>query len=187
MKRIADQLLRADDEECDELEYQEEKIGAWGLNGSNLVQVLVFLVISVGYSEKYLSGLGKTAGNFMIVVVFFLICIVYEGIWQMRYIMVIQRSHPEFSDADPSSMKFQKQWMDHCDEAEKEVIYRSAYQTYMLLGKVIPVVLVITMLTNLLYDTGLMAVVVIAVLWILSTLFYTHSCVTMRKKRVKGL
>lgn len=187
MKHIADQLLCAEDEACDELEYQEERVGSFGLNGSNLVQALCILAVSVGYSRSYLSGTEQNAVDFMLTMAVFLVCFLYEGIWQMRYVKMIQYSHPEFSTADPSSLKFQKQWMDHCDEAEKEVIYHSAYKTLMLLCKVLPIALVFTMLTNLLYDTGIMAVVVLAVIWMVSTLHYTHSCVTMRKKRAKGL
>ena len=47
----------------------------------------------------------------MIAVVIFVECFFYEGLWQMRYVKVIQSSRPEFSNADPSSTKFQEQWM----------------------------------------------------------------------------
>lgn len=104
----------------------------------------------------------------------------------MRYVKVIQSSRPEFSNADPSSMKFQEQWMKSCDEAEKEMIYHSSYRTYLFLSKVIPILLVAAMLSNLLFDTGMLAIVLLAVLWIMTSMYYTRSCVNMRKKRARG-
>lgn len=67
----------------------------------------------------------------------FLICYAYDGFWQVRYVKVIQESHPE-KQGDPSSRKFRQQWLDSCDEAEKEVIYRSAYTSYSQTSKMIP-------------------------------------------------
>ena len=170
----------------DELEYQEEYIGAWGLNGSNFAMALAILINSVGYSRNYISGSRETAFRFMIAVVIFVVCFFYEGLWQMRYVKVIQSSRPEFSNADPSSMKFQEQWMKSCDEAEKEMIYHSSYRTYLFLSKVIPILLVAAMLSNLLFDTGMLAIVLLAVLWIMTSMYYTRSCVNMRKKRARG-
>lgn len=186
MKQIIERLVNAEDEEYDLLQYQEEKAGAWGMNISTLTQGLSILIISAGYSGEYLSGSHKTGFYYMISLIVFLMCFVYEGIWQMRYVKVIQDSRPEFADADPSSMGFQKEWLKRCDEAEKEVIYQSSYRTYMMLAKLMPLILVVTMLANLLYDTGILAVIVVVLLWSLSTLYYTNSCVTMRKKRAKG-
>lgn len=186
IKQIEERLRYAEDEECDELEYQEEYIGAWGLNGSNFAMALAILINSVGYSRNYISGSRETAFRFMIAVVIFVVCFFYEGLWQMRYVKVIQSSRPEFSNADPSSMKFQEQWMKSCDEAEKEMIYHSSYRTYLFFSKVIPILLVAAMLSNLLFDTGMLAIVLLAVLWIMTSMYYTRSCVNMRKKRARG-
>lgn len=185
MKQLTEKLVSAEDEEYDFLQYEEEKAGAWGMNISTLTQGLSILIISAGYSGEYLSGSYKTGFYYMISLVIFLVCFVYEGIWQMRYVKVIQDSRPEFADADPSSMGFHKEWLKRCDEAEKEVIYQSSYHTYMMLARLMPLLLVITMLANPLYDTGILAVIVVVLLWSFSTLYYTNSCVTMRKKRAK--
>ena len=79
IKQIEERLRYAEDEECDELEYQEEYIGAWGLNGSNFAMALAILINSVGYSRNYISGSRETAFRFMIAVVIFVVCFFYEG------------------------------------------------------------------------------------------------------------
>lgn len=184
MKAMTEKILHAEDEECDELEYQEERIASFGLNISNLAMALSILVVSMGYSGKYLGNSDKNAMNFMVAIIIFVICFFYEGIWQMRYVKVIQLSRPEFNDTDPSSRKFQKQWLERCDEAEKEQIYESSYHTYLFLAKALPIAMVFAMLANLLYDTGVFAVVLLALIWVASTVYYTHSCIAYRKKKI---
>lgn len=186
IKTITERILHADDEECDELEYQEERIAFWGVNISNLAMALSILVVSVGYSGKYLENSNKNVMNFMASMIIFVVCFFYEGIWQMRYVKVIQLSRPEFNDADPSSRKFQKQWLEHCDEAEKEQIYESSYYTYLFLSKLLPITMVFAMLANLLYNTGVLAVILLALVWVASTVYYSHSCVAYRKKKIIG-
>ncbi len=50
---------------------------------------------------------------------------------------------------DPSSAKFQEQWLESCDEAEKEVIYQSAYKAYVTINRTIPLILIVVMVANL--------------------------------------
>lgn len=127
LKGICERQLAADDDECDQLEYEEEKVGAFATN-----------------------------------------------------LKLLQKTHPE-KKGDPSSPKFQEQWLDSCDEAEKEVIYRSAYKAYMTVNRTIPVILILVMLANLYFDTGMLAVIVLAVIWMLAQFTYTRSYVRMKK------
>nr|WP_242963719.1 DUF3169 family protein [Lachnoclostridium sp. An131] len=112
----------------------------------------------------------------------FIICMVYDSFWQIRYVKLIQLGHPE-KTADPSSRNFQKKWLESCDEAEREVIYRSAYKAYAMMGKLVPVLLVVTMLANLFFNTGMLAVVMVAVIWLAVTMTYTCSCVALKEEK----
>lgn len=76
--------------------------------------------------------------------------------------------------------KFQEQWLESCDEAEKEVIYQSAYKAYVTINRTIPLILIVVMVANLYFDTGMMAVVVLAVVWMLAQFTYTGNCVKMK-------
>lgn len=77
--------------------------------------------------------------------------------------------------------KIQEQWLESCDEAEKEVIYQSAYKAYVTINRTIPLILIVVMVANLYFDTGMMAVVVLAVVWMLAQFTYTGNCVKMKK------
>lgn len=113
-----------------------------------------------------------------------LVCYAYDCFWQVRMVRLVQKEHPKMQKADIGSRKFQQQWLMACDEAEKEIIYQSSYKTYQLLNKCIPMFLLLTMICHLLFETGAMAVVVVAVIWLIETICYSNSCVRMQKSRI---
>lgn len=183
LKHICEQILQTEDEDCDIWEYKEEKTSAFGMNMNILSQVLCVIILSLGYSMKYIET--TNSSHFLFACLVFILCYAYDGFWQIRYIRLIQNTYPE-KKGDPSSMKFQQQWLESCDEAEKEVIFQSAYKAYLTLNKGIPLFLLVTMLSHLFLDTGLLAIVVVAVIWLLISFSYTHSCVALKKKRMSG-
>lgn len=181
-RMICNKILETEDEECDQWEYEEERAGAYGTVVNLLSQILCMLVLSVGYSIKYIEG--GNAANMLAACVIFLVCYAYDGFWQVRFVKVVQRAHPE-KLGDPSQRKFHQQWLDSCDEAEKEVIYRSAYASYTQTSKLIPMLLVLVMLGHLFFNTGLMAIVIVAVIWMVVTVSYLNSCVKLKGKKLR--
>ena len=151
------------------------------MNVSVVSQVLSILVLTFGYSMKYITSDGH-AFRFLAACIVFIACFIYEYFWQIRYVKLLQKTHPE-KKGEPSSLKFQEQWLESCDEAEKEIIYRSAYKAYMTVNRTVPVLLVGTMVAHLYFDTGMFAVVVVSVIWLLMQFTYSHYCVKLRKTR----
>ena len=96
----------------------------------------------------------------------------------------VQKAYPE-KKGDPSSGKFRQQWLDSCDEAEKEVIYRSAYKSYLCTNKTIPALLLITMLGHLFFNTGIMAIVTVAFIWLVVAVSYLRTCVKLKGKKIR--
>ena len=141
------------------------------------------LVLSAGYSTSYIGGDNHRI-SYMAVCLIFLACYAYDGFWQVRYIKVIQAAYPE-KQADPTSLKFQKLWLESCDEAEKEMIYQSAYKSYIRVGQCVPVLLLVTMLGQLFFNTGVMAILVVAVIWLVATVTYVRSCVKLRAEKLR--
>lgn len=144
--------------------------------GNSYLRFVLIILVSAAAGDALGSG-------FLFTCIVFCICGIYEGFWQMRYVKTIQIAHP-YMKGDPSERNFQKKWLESCDEAEREMIYQSSYKAYMTLNKCIPVLLVVTMLSHLFFQTGIMAVLAVAAIWLLVSLTYTGSCVsTKRKKR----
>ena len=182
LRVICEKQQTAEDEDCDWLEYEEEKVGAFGTNWNVLSQVLSIFFLTFGYSMKYIET-DHHAYSFLVACIIFIVSFVYLYFWQIRYVKLLQKTHPE-KKGDPSSTKFQEQWLDSCDEAEKEIIYRSAYKAYMTVNRTVPVILIMVMLANLYFDTGMLAVVVLAVVWMLAQFTYTGSCLKMKRSSV---
>ena len=86
---------------------------------------------------------------------------------------------------DVSSMKFQEQWLASCDEAEKEVIYQSAYKAYVFAGKCTAVLLLVTMFAQLLFNTGILAIIVVGIMYLILSMTYCKSCVDLKKAKIQ--
>lgn len=182
LREIVRKIQEESDEECDRWEYEEERIGAQGTIVNVLSQILCILVLSVGYSIRYIEE--NHAGNMLAACLVFLVCYVYDGFWQVRFVKQVQKAHPE-KVGDPASRKFHQQWMESCDEAEREVIYQSAYKAYIKMNTWIPALLVVSMLGHLLFNTGIMAIMMVAVIWLVLSFTYLHSCVGLKGMKIR--
>ena len=181
--KVCERIETAEDEEADLVSYQEEKYGAI-LQCVNVVsQVFCIFLLANGYQMGYIESSDKNATNFLIACVLFIACFFYDGIVQARYIKLLQKVHPE-KRGDVSSVKFQQQWLESCDEAEKEVIYQSSYKTYVFMNRAIGLLLIITMVSHLFFKTGIMAILVVGVMYLILVMKYSFSCVSLRKNRI---
>lgn len=179
LKNICNSLADADDEEFDELDYKEEKTGAMLMTSNLLSYIGGIVLLSFGYSMDYLHH-SIALGTCLI----FLICVFYDGIMQARYIKLLQKTHPE-KKGDVSSMKFQQQWLESCDEAEKEVIYQSAYKAFSFTSKCLSFLLLLTMLSHLFFHTGVLAILVVGITQIILALTYNRSCVKLKEVKLE--
>ncbi|MDC7289821.1 DUF3169 family protein [Blautia schinkii] len=185
MKKIGAEIPGAEDAEGDRLEFEMEQMGSAGTISSNLFSVLSILVLCTGYSMEYIIDLGKKENVWLLAAfVIFLIGTVYQGYWQMRYVKTIQRAYPE-KKGDPTSRRFQEEWLKSCDEAERDVIYQGAYKAYRGISKLLPALAFVAMIAHLLWDTGIMAVVMVCIIWIVMVIIYSRSCVIKKSQQIK--
>ena len=181
LKNVYKEMNEADEDRFCELDYEEEKWGAW-ISGINLVsQVACIIILSFGYSLKYIES-GKSR-YFLFACIIFILCYFYDIYLSVRYVKAIQAAHPE-KKGDPTSSKFTEQWVESCDEAEKEIIYKSAYKTYIVLNKVIPILLLLTLIANMFLNTGILAVLVVAVIYLVTGMTYIRSSMVSKAKRI---
>lgn len=184
IRKMGKLLLTAGDEECDFLEYEIEKIGSFGVIMSNVCEVLLLLILSTGYTMEFIQSLENDAGGRYLVALFvFIAAATYCGIWQVRYVKAIQKIYPD-KKGDPASMKFRKQWLESCDEAEKEAIYQSSYKTYLTIMKMIPILFIIAMFSHFVWNTGIMAIVMVGVIWIATIVTYSRSVVMKKGQKL---
>ena len=183
-KKIGEKVLETEDEECDYWEYELEKIGARGTIVNTISQILSVLALSVCYSMDYISS--GYAKNVLLVSAAFVVVSLYDSCWQIRFVKHTQKLYPQMK-ADVSSRKFNQQWLECCDEAEKEYIYQSAYKCYQQLGKAVPSLLFVALLGHLFFDTGIMAIVTIAIIWLVLVVSYLKSCVRLKGSKLNDV
>lgn len=183
LKKLHDLLEKAEDEEADLLEYEEERYGSIGTITSNFVMVLTLLSLSVTYNGTYIE---EHPARMITGCVLTIIIYAYQGIWQIRYVKCIQKRYPKLQ-GDPGCLrmkKFQKAWIESCDEAEKELIYQSSYEAYTSVMRIIPFCAVIAMLCHLMWNTGIFAVVMVGIIWLWTNVIYCRNCVIKRRKKL---
>ena len=180
LKKICTEMEDAEDELFDLLDFKEEKGGAILLGINIFSQGICIILFAFGYSFDYLKNF--FALNTCII---FLLCTCYNGAMQARYIKLIQKFHPE-KNGDVSYLHFREQWLESCDEAEKEMIYRSAYKSYSNTTKCVALLLLVTMIAHLLFHTGIFAIVAVAFIYLFQSLTYYISCVRVKKSRLQN-
>ena len=184
MKNICNRIENAEDEEFHRLDYEEERYGAI-LQCINVVaQVLCIALLGSGYSMRYIHDGRTSLIKFLTACVLFLICFFYSGMAQARYVKLLQKVHPE-KKGDVASKDFHKQWLESCDEAEKEAVYKSSYSTYIFTGKLIGILLVVTMIAHLFFNTGVFAILVVGVIYLCMTVKYCISCVRLKSENMQ--
>lgn len=183
LRALGEELENAEDEQGDQIEYEMERVSFLGMVSSIAGMVLAMILLATGYSLDYIASL-EVSGNRTLLLVFlvFILNCVYNGYWQVRYVKTIQKIYPK-QKADIASMKFQEQWLKNCDEAEREMIYQASYETYLCMNKLVSVLAGAAMLCHLMWDTGILAVVMVGIVWIALTFSYCRACV--KKKRSK--
>lgn len=182
MKKIGEKLQTADEEECDELEYKLEKKGAFLLNFCTVSQALCFILLSACYSMEYIRSSGQARRALLAACIVFIVSFNYNVCVQARYVRLIQNLYPE-KKGDIYSRKFQKEWLESCDEAEREEIYRNSYRAYITLNRWLPILLAVSMVLHFYLNTGITAVIMLSFIWLITTFSYTRSSVRLAGKK----
>ncbi len=123
----------------------KKKNGAW-TSGVNLVsQVACIIILSFGYSLKYIES-GKSR-YFLFACIIFILCYFYDIYLSVRYVKAIQAAHPEKKVIQLQANLRNSGWKAVMKQ-KKEIIYKSAYKTYIVLNKVIPILLLLTLIAK---------------------------------------
>ena len=161
----------------DEDDEKEEKIdGVLSTNMfvTSVYTILAFLLFGFSVDQSnpaIFTSIGIFLGSFLVIVAL-----------QMYCIKLIKVMYPT-KKGDPSSMKFQKEWIESCDEAEQHLIYKSAYKTYMFMNSTYLFLYILVLFTKLLFETGNYPIILMSLIWLISTLHYMVTSNRLSKKK----
>lgn len=184
LKRAGNAMEQAEDEAYERLDYELEAAGSRGMIVSFAGSIVLILIFATGYSTKYIESLdGSGTMWFLVEIITFIALEVYLNVWQIRYVRVIQKIYPD-KKGDPTSLKFPKQWLESCDEAEKECIYQASYKGYQTVMKLAPILTFVALILHMFFDTGILAIVMPSVIWLVTAVTYCRACLQNKGEKL---
>lgn len=122
----------------------------------------------------------KSITMFWITLTAFII-ILFETIFiQQKCVDATKKMNPE-KTASVYDMKFQKKWVESCDEAEKVVIGKCAYKAYAATNMVCAVLAGVLMIFALEFETGLLPALAVCLIWLINVSVYAKETIRYSK------
>ena len=158
----------ADEDTMDDVERQLR----WALLLTGLMIVLdfFFFAASIIY-ERFLQDL-----------ILFLASVAVLVVLQQKIVDLERRINPE-KRGSVYDMKFQKTWMDSCDEAERAQIGQACYTAYRMGNKVCVFLWVALLILNFVFDFGLLPIAAVLVVWGVMQTAYALECIRLSKRK----
>ena len=160
-----------DGEDEDTMDAVEQQL-SWSLllTGLSIVLDFFFFAVSVIY------------GRFLLDLVLFLAAVVVLVVLQQKIVDLERRINPE-KRGSVYDMKFQKTWMDSCDEAERAQIGQACYRAYMAGTKTCIFFWVALLILNFVFDFGLLPIAAVLAVWGVMQTAYALECIRLSKRK----
>lgn len=152
------------EDEC--IEQTEQQLSC-GLLLANIMTVVNFFLFSAGIEVSLNTKLGDQYGVILFPACILIFILGYVWIFFVNYrvVKLEKQINPE-KRGSVFDVKFQKQWLESCDEAEKLMVYRCGFRAYQVGNKVCMGLWLVALFLQLWADTGLFPVLSICVIWL---------------------
>ena len=121
------------------------------------------------------GGVVERPVPFTVAVAAFVVVMVETMIIQQRCVDAVKRMNPE-KIASVYDVKFQRKWMDSCDEAEKIIVGKCAYKAYAAANTACAVLAIIFAVCALIFNTGFLPSFAVCVIWfVLQFIYYMET------------
>lgn len=175
-----------DGENYEVCDIAEEKLSIiiW-LTGAALI--ISYFLIAASYSGGFAAFENEaiTLPFFIGIAAFFGI-LIESVIIQQKCIDTAKITNPE-KTASVYDMKFQKKWVDSCDEAEKILIGKCAFKAYTVTNTVCTILASVLAICALIFDIGFLPSLVVCIIWIINQSVYCKEAVKYSKSGNKIL
>lgn len=154
----------------DEEEYQKiDNMLGNVLCALNIGTVIIYFFFAVGFEDIVERSTFADCCYFF----GFIAALVVIIVGQSAIIKLTKEMNPE-KKGSVYDVKFIDKWEDSCDEAEKILIYKSAYKTYTKMSTLFIGLWIFCVFGNSIFHFGLMPVTMVSLIWLCQTGFYTH-------------
>ena len=147
------------------------------INGIALISA--FFLISATYSGGF-AMIEKHLNMYVLAIVAFLVILAEGIITQQKVVDITKIMYPE-KTASVYDLKFQKKWVDSCDEAEKIMIGRCAFEAFKVTNSVCGALSVILAISALMFDIGFLPSFVVCLIWLINQCVYCRAAAKCSK------
>ena len=179
--RRAQKLVAAwDGEDEDVSDTVDRKLSAvlW-LTSAALI--LSYFLIAASYSGGFsIFDSRESTIVFFIGIAAFFVILAEAIMFQQKCVDTAKLTNPE-KKASVYDMRFQKKWLEDCDEAEKLTIGKCAFKAYSATNAVCTVLAIVLAVCALVFDIGFLPSLTVCLVWIVNLSAYCKE--TMRYSR----
>lgn len=143
--------------------------------------ILSYFLIAATYSGGF-----ATFGSRSSMIVFCIGIVAFFGIMaeitiiQQKCVDTAKRINPE-KKASVYDMRFQKKWMEDCDEAEKIMIGKCAFKAYSATNAVCTVLAIVLAVCALVFDIGFLPSLMVCLVWSINISAYCREAMRYSK------
>ncbi len=148
---------------------------------TSAVLILSYFLIAASYSEGFaiFEKENSTLSFFVGIAAFFGI-LIESVIIQQKCVDATKKMNPE-KTASIYDTKFQKKWMDSCDEAEKIMVGKCAFKAYAATNTVCMILAVVLAVCALVFGIGFLPSLSVCLIWIVNLSVYCKEALRYSK------
>ena len=179
--RRAKKLLGAWDGEDEEISDEIDRKLSTAIWISSALLVFSYFLIAASYSGGFATFDSK--GNtivFCVAIAAFLAVMIEMVIIQQKCVDAAKQTNPE-KKASIYDMRFQKKWMEDCDEAEKIMTGKCAYKAYTATNTVCTILAIVLALCALVFEIGFLPSFVVCLVWLVNLSVYCKEAIRYSK------
>lgn len=181
--RKARKKLGVWDEEDEAFAKSIERKVDFSLFYISILMILDFMLFSIGMGlvkrdESLLKS--QSIGISVIIIFCFIIGIAGVITCQKLGVDLIKKMNPEMR-GNILDTRFLDKWEASCDEAQKMMIYKSAYKSYKSVNLICILLWTISALGDMILQTGMLPVALISIIWLVQNLSYSLEAMRLEK------
>lgn len=151
-----------------------EQLLSWSLLLS-AVQLLIDLFFMAAVAVYY------TEGNGMPIIAEFIVSCALVIFAQQKIVDLEKKMNPE-KRGSVYDTKFQKKWMESCDESEQRQVGQACYRAYLVTGRVCLGLWLALVILSMVFPISLLPVFVLLVAWGTLQVTYSLECIRLGRK-----
>ncbi len=177
----ANKLLEGWDGETEEVSDAIESQVSFIIWLSNAALILSYFLIAACYSKGFATFESSSKTTLLFIGIAAFVGIIPETIiLQQKSVDIVKKMNPE-KTASVYDMKFQKKWMDSCDEAEKLMIGKCAFKAYRSTNITCGTLAIILACCALVFDIGFLPSFCVCLIWIINHTSYCREASRLAK------